>query len=168
MCRFDVICSQKNCFLSSSNKCNTKTKIAEIIGVHKSTISRELERNVPTRGRYAKEYRPEVAQRKTNNCHSGKRKHIRFTEDLKDQATQWLEAEKLSPELISGRWSVQGVDGVSHEAIYQWIWRGKHRKDPATKELYRHLKHGRRRRKRGNYHDSRGHLSDRVGIKERP
>ena len=147
---------------------HSQTKIAEIIGVHKSTISRELERNVPTRGRYANEYRPEAAQRKTNNRHSGKRKHIRFTEDLKDQATQWLETEKLSPELISGRWSVQGVDGVSHEAIYQWIWRGKAQKNPATKELYKHLKHGRRRRKRGNYHDSRGHLSDRVGIEQRP
>ena len=147
---------------------HSQTKIAEIIGVHKSTISRELKRNVPTRGRYANEYLPEAAQRKTTKRHCDKRKHIRFTEDLKQQASQWLCEEKLSPELISGRWSVQGIDGVSHEAIYQWIWRGKRRKDPATKELYRHLKHGRRRRKRGNYHDSRGHLSDRVGIKERP
>ena len=147
---------------------HSQTKIAEIIGVHKSTISRELERNVPTRGCYANEYRPEAAQRKTNKRHCDKRKHIRFTEDLKQQASHWLCEEKLSPELISGRWQVQGVDGVSHEAIYQWIWRGKKTADPATKELYRHLKHGRRRRKRGNYHDSRGHLSDRIGIEERP
>lgn len=147
---------------------HSQTKIAEIIGVHKSTISRELSRNVATRGRYANEYRPEVAQRKTNQRHCDKRKHIRFTEDLKQQATQWLCEQKLSPELISGRWDVQGVDGVSHEAIYQWIWRGKASKDPATAELYKHLKHGRRRRRRGNYNDSRGILTDRVGIKERP
>lgn len=147
---------------------HSQTKIAEIIGVHKSTISRELSRNVPTRGRYANEYRPEVAQRKTNNRHRDKHKHIRFTEDLKDQATHWLTTEKLSPELISGRWSVQGVDGVSHEAIYQWIWRGKTQKNPATKELYKHLKHGRRRRKRGNYNDSRGILKERTSIEQRP
>ena len=144
------------------------TKIAEIIGVHKSTLSREISRNVPTRGRYANQYRPESAQRKTNQRHRDKRKHHRFTEDLKEDARRWLQREKLSPELISGRWAVRGVDGVSHEAIYQWIWRGKRQKDPATKELYRHLKHGRRRRKRGNYKDARGILNGRVSIEDRP
>ena len=144
------------------------TKIAQIIGVHKSTISRELSRNVATRGRYANEYRPDAAQQKTNQRHRDKRKHIRFTEDLQQQAAEWLSEEKLSPELISGRWSVRGIDGVSHEAIYQWIWRGKARKDPATAELYKHLKHGRRKRKRGNYNDSRGILTGRVSIEQRP
>ena len=76
--------------------------------------------------------------------------------------------EKLSPELIRGRWSVQGMDGVSHETIYQWIWQGKARKDPDIADLYKHLKHGRRRRKRGNYNDSRGILTNRVGIEQRP
>lgn len=118
---------------------HSQTKIAEIIGVHKSTISRELTRNVPTRGRYANAYRPESAQRKTNQRHRDKRKHRRFTEDLKEDASRWLEEEKLSPELISGRWAVRGIDGVSHEAIYQWIWRGKRQNDPATKKLYTHL-----------------------------
>ena len=69
---------------------HSQTKIAEIIGVHKSTISRELSRNVPTRGRYANEYRPQAAQQKTNKRHREKRKYIRFTEDLKQQATRWL------------------------------------------------------------------------------
>lgn len=147
---------------------HTYTKIAEIIGVHKSTISRELSRNVATRGRYANKYRPEAAQRKTNKRHREKRKYIRFTEDLKQQASHWLREEKLSPELISARWNLQGMDGVSHEAIYQWIWRGKRKKDPATCDLYQHLKHGRRRRKRGNYNDSRGILCGRVGIEDRP
>jgi len=147
---------------------HSQTKIAEIIGVHKSTISRELSRNAPTRGCHANKYRPETAQRKTNQRHRNKRKHCRFTEDLTEDAIQWLEEEKLSPELISGRWAVRGIDGVSHEAIYQWIWRGKANKDPATAELYKHLRHGRRRRKRGNTNDSRGILSGRVGIEERP
>lgn len=44
----------------------SQTKIAQIIGVHKSTISRELSRNITTRGRYANEYRPQVAKRKTS------------------------------------------------------------------------------------------------------
>ncbi|MCH2448697.1 MAG: IS30 family transposase [Gracilimonas sp.] len=147
---------------------HNKTKIAEIIGVHKSTISRELSRNVAPRGRYANAYCPEAAQRKTNKRHDDKRNHIRFTQDLKEDAIRWLSEEKLSPELISGRWSVQGTRGVSAEAIYQWIWGGKRHKDPATKELYKHLKHGRPRRRRGNYNDSRGRLTERVGIEQRP
>ncbi|NBC26305.1 MAG: helix-turn-helix domain-containing protein [Bacteroidetes bacterium] len=44
---------------------HSQTKIAEIIGVHKSTIFRELSRNVSACGRYASKYRPEAAQRKT-------------------------------------------------------------------------------------------------------
>jgi len=58
--------------------------------------------------------------------------------------------EKLSPEFIRGRWSVQGMDAVSHEKIYQWIWQVKARKDLDIADLYKHLKHGRRLRKRGN------------------
>ena len=147
---------------------HSQTKIAKIIGVHKSTISRELSRNVSTRGRYANEYRPELAHQKTSHRHHNKRKHIRFTEDLKQDTTRWLCQEKLSPELISGRWQVRGIDGVSHETIYQWLWEGKHQKDPVIKKLYQHLKHGRRQRKRGNYNDSRGILTDRVSIEQRP
>jgi IS30 family transposase len=75
---------------------HSQTKIAEIIGVHKSTISRELSRNVATRGHNANEYRPKAAQRKTNNRHRDKRKHIRFTDDLKQQATQAEVTEKLN------------------------------------------------------------------------
>ena len=37
---------------------HSQTKIAEIIGVHKSTISRELTRNVSNRDRNANEYGP--------------------------------------------------------------------------------------------------------------
>ena len=146
----------------------SQIKIAQIIGVHKSTISRELSRNVATRGRYANEYRPEAAQQKTSKRHRDKRKYMRFTEELKQQATEWLRREKLSPERIRGRWSVQGMNGISHETIYQWIWQEKARKDPDIADLYKHLKHGRRRRKRGNDNDSRGILTNRVGIEQRP
>lgn len=41
-------------------------KIAEKVGVHKSTISRQLSRSVSTRDRYANEYHPKAALQKTN------------------------------------------------------------------------------------------------------
>jgi IS30 family transposase len=96
----------------------SQSKIAQIIGVHKSTISRELCRNIAKRGRGAKIYRPDLAQKKTKQRHHNKPKHIRFTTILKDQATYWLKEERLSPELSSARWRLRGVPGVSHETIF--------------------------------------------------
>ncbi|MDZ7692106.1 MAG: IS30 family transposase [Balneolaceae bacterium] len=100
--------------------------------------------------------------------HRDKPKHRRFTDALKAQARQWLTVEKLSPELISGRWGVMGIDGVSHETLYQWIWTAKRNKDPTDKDLYKHLKHGARKAKRGNRQDSRGRIKGRVSIEQRP
>ena len=54
--------------------------------------------------------------------------------------------EKLSPELISYHWSVQGIDEVS----YKWIWWEKAYKDSDISEIYKHLKHVRQQRKQGN------------------
>lgn len=41
-----------------------KTEIADIIGVHKCTISRELQRNIGRRGQHAGTYIPRLAQEK--------------------------------------------------------------------------------------------------------
>jgi len=60
------------------------------------------------------------------------------------------------PLLISGHWKVEGNDGVSHETLYQWIWNDKVQNDSYTKDFYKNLKHGCRRRKKDNYYDSRG------------
>lgn len=144
-----------------------QSQIAGNIGVHRSTISRELSRNVAKRGPTAKQYCPKRAHQKTMQRHHSKPKNRRFSEWLKMLARRWLTEEKLSPELISARWRLKGIDGVSHEAIYQWIWQAKRRDDP-DKNLYKQLKHGCRRRKRGNYQDSRGHLKNRTSIEDRP
>jgi IS30 family transposase len=61
-----------------------------------------------------------------------------------------------------------GIDGVSHETLYQWIWAAKLNKDPTDKDLYKHLTHGRRKRKRGNRQDNRCRIKDRVSITDRP
>lgn len=145
-----------------------QTQIAKNIGVHRSTICRELKRNVAKRGPTAKQYRPNLAHKKTMQRHHTKTKHRRFSEWLKILARRWLTQEKLSPELISARWQLKGIDGGSHEAIYQWIWQAKRRGGPKDKQLYKELKHGKRRRKRGNYQDSRGHLKNRTSFEDRP
>src|SRR5690606_2533576 len=62
------------------------------------------------------------------------------------------------------------IKGVSHETIYKWVWNEKHRhnNDDDDRLLYKELKHGKRRRKRGNYKDSRGTIKNRTPICERP
>ena len=147
---------------------HSKSEVARTIGVHRSTITRELKRNVPNDESADKDYCPETAQQLTNQRHRDKPKACRFTEDLKDQARQWLTEEKLSPELISGRWQVMGIDGVSHETIYQWIWAAKLSRNPIDKNLYKHLKHGQGKSRRGNRQDSRGRIKGRTCITDRP
>jgi transposase, IS30 family len=150
---------------------HSQAEIARVMGVHKSTICRELKRNVPQRGIGAKKYDASRAQLKTEERHSSKRKNIRFTPDLKAQAKEWILVRRFSPELISAQWEKDGVDGVSHETIYRFIWDCKHTNKKANKpykSLYKHLKHGGRKRKRGNYKDSRGLIPNRVSIEKRP
>ncbi|WP_028873090.1 helix-turn-helix domain-containing protein, partial [Psychroserpens burtonensis] len=58
----------------------TITQIAIIIGVNKSTVSRELKRNTPSRGSTAGSYIPEHAQQKAINRHCLKPKPIILTD----------------------------------------------------------------------------------------
>ena len=149
----------------------SRTEIALALGRHKSTIGRELTRNIPKRGIGAKLYQPERAQEKTQLRHQLKEKHVVFTQEMKDQIINWLTVEKLSPELMAVKGNLEYDRFVSHETIYTWIWEMKHSKRKEHRpyqKLYQQLKHGRRRRKRGNYHQNRGCMPDRVSIEKRP
>jgi IS30 family transposase len=149
----------------------SKSEIARVLGYHKSTIGRELKRNTPQRGKGAKEYKPQRAQLKAENRHKEKNKHITLTDEMRKQIVKQLAVEKLSPELITAVGRKDNPCFVSHETIYRWIWDMKHshkREDEPYQFLYKGLKHGRRRRKRGNYHDNRGCISNRVSIEKRP
>ena len=149
----------------------TQTQIAALLGVHKSTICRELRRNTPQRGLGAKVYLAKSAQVKTENRHCTKSKRVKFTPAMKDQMKEWMDIKRYSPELVAAQWIKDGKAGVSHECIYQFIWFCKHsnkRKNREFKNMYKFLKHGKRRRKRGNYKDSRGLIPNRVSIEKRP
>ncbi len=144
--------------------------IANIIKVSPSTVCRELKRNVAKRGRGALEYHAKNAQRRTNQRHTEKPKHIRFTDEMKVYARKKLKEDKLSPELIEVEGKRECGDFVSHETVYKWLWQtkaGNKREDRQDKQLYKHLAHGRRRRKRGNRRDSRGLIQNRVSIEHR-
>ncbi len=149
---------------------HTQTWIAKMIGVNKSTISRELNRNVPKRGPGAKEYSAQKAQKKTETRHKVKPKNLLFSAELKDDVVKKMTNEKLSPELISAQWKKENKSGVNHETIYKFIWQAKfsNRKEHREfKKTYQLLKHGKRRRKRGNYKDNRGLIPNRISIEKR-
>ena len=149
----------------------SQSEISILLGVHKSTISRELSRNVPKRGFGAKVYQADKAQLKTENRHTQKPKNSIFSLPLKLQMKAWMDIKKYSPELVSAQWQKDKIKGVSHECIYQFIWKCKHtnkKENKAFKEVYKFLKHGKRRRKRGNYKENRGSIPNRVSIENRP
>ena len=95
--------------------------IALAIGKDKSVVSRELKRNCDNRDR---KYKADLAQRKYENRQKNKPKHIRFTEEVKQYVEECL-AKDFSPEQIRGRAVVEGRECVSHERIYQYVWKDK-------------------------------------------
>ena len=134
----------------------TQTEIARIIGVHKSTISREIRRNKGKRG-----YRPNQAQRKSEK--RLKKRKARITRENWEQIERKL-CEEYSPEQVSN-WIRKDHDlKVSHEWIYQHIWQD--RKRGGT--LYQHLRRKKQYRNRGGKRDNRGIIPNRKSIEERP
>lgn len=136
----------------------TQTEIAVIVGVHKSTISREIKRNVGQRG-----YRPRQAQIK---CDERKQCKIGSKYVLSDwNLIERLLEQQWSPEQISLWLTQEGHLEISHETIYQHILL-----DQATGgELYKHLRERKKKRKRyGGGKDRRGKIPNQTSIDERP
>jgi len=136
---------------------HSQGEIANTVGVHKSTISREVRRNRGQRG-----YRPKQAHCKALARRSQKVK--RRIEPCTWQLVEEKLREDWSPEQVSG-WlrKRQGV-AISHEWIYQYILADKE----AGGDLHMHLRCQKPRRKRYGQYDRRGKLPNRVSIEERP
>ena len=137
------------------------SEIAKSLGVHKSVISRELSRNADERNG---QYKAKLAQQKYERRLLQKPKHRKLTPDLERNIITLLQ-EDYSPEQVSGFMKKNGQQTLSHESIYQIIWKDKAKKG----DLHTHLRRkGRRYRKRGSSKDTRGQLVGRVGIEQRP
>jgi transposase, IS30 family len=134
-------------------------QIAKDMGRHRSTISRELQRNKGQRG-----YRYNQAHEMAQQRHAEKPKAVKMTETIKQVVTSRLE-QKWSPEQIGGRLKQEGKKSVSHETIYRFILTDK----KAGGELHKHLRHqAKPYRKRYGKKDYRGIIPARVDIDERP
>lgn len=136
---------------------HSQTEIAAIVGVHKSTISRELRRNRGVKG-----YRPKQANQLALRRRLVKAKSRLTLED-------WCLVERLlrqdwSPEQISLWLAQEGQLAISHEWIYLYVLQDKQHGG----DLHRHLRCQKPRRKRYGAYDRRGQLPNRVSIDERP
>ncbi len=134
-----------------------QTETAYLVGVHKSTISRELRRNRGMKG-----YRPMQADQLALNRRQNKARS-RIPVSTWETVEILLE-EEWSPEQISG-WLLEEKDiRISHEWIYLYIYQDK----AEGGELYRHLRCQRQRRKRYGSYSTRGLIPGRISIDERP
>jgi len=130
--------------------------IAVSLGVHKSTISREIQRNTGKKG-----YRPKQANKKA--LERRKRAQTRIRE------SDWHLIERLikldwSPEQISLYLNEEQLRQVSHEWIYQYIYQDKR----MGGKLWEHLRCQKKRRKRYGSYEKRGQIPERVWIDARP
>lgn len=132
-------------------------QIAVFVGVHPSTIGRELSRNHGQRG-----YRPKQAhQLSQKRCRDKPRKQIRTETWALIESRLRIE---WSPEQITRWLQKTGHATVSHERIYQYILADK----KAGGDLFKHLRCKKQRKKRYGSNDRRGQIPDRQSIDSRP
>lgn len=147
------------CILNGSGKSTDNTAV--ILGVHRSTLYRELSRNKGQRGYRHQQAHEKALERK--KVVAGNK--LKMTTELLAIIDGKLRVQ-WSPEQISGWLKRCSVDkAVSHESIYKHIWADKQRSGDLYKEL-RH--HGKKYNKRGSGKAGRGYIPGRIDIDKRP
>lgn len=145
------------------------TRIAEAIGRHKSTVSRELRRNMCAASTPSAYYRASTAQAR----YERRRKACVRPRVLDDPGTFELVRSKFledqwSPEQIEGRLALElGSSPVSDSTIYRWIREGRFDGCVGGRKASRRLRHRGKRRK-GPGGDPRGRIRVSHEIGERP
>jgi len=125
--------------------------IALKISVHPSTICRELK---PFKG---KEYKPEEAHIQAKLKHIKKSKRKALNKQNEKYIRQKIK-EDWSPEQIAGRMKKDTSYTISHETIYQFIYKNKSNGGM----LYKHLRHRNKK-----YHNRLNKTQKRIKIKDR-
>lgn len=139
---------------------HTLEYIAKDIGVHKSTVSRELKRNSNSRGRYSPKNAVIYAKERKER-YSLKRK---FTPVIENRIRRYIEQEQWSPEQILGYCKSNGLEMVSIERIYQYIREDKQQNG----SLHTHMRHKLKHRRRPVGAITKVKIKDRVSIDQRP
>ena len=136
-------------------------EIAESIGVHPSTICREIRRNKDI---ITQEYSYDFAHTIATKRQRSKIKYTVFTSKIKTYIKTKLK-EDWSPEQIAGRMKMDTGLRICHETIYRYIYYNKSRGG----RLYTYLRHKNKKyHNRSNSYQRRGIIIDRTSIDKRP
>ncbi|MCS6824943.1 MAG: IS30 family transposase [Flavobacteriales bacterium] len=138
----------------------SKVEIAQELGVHRSTVYRELARNRLKRGGYSAQYALEWVKIRKERY-----KLPRKWDGCIEKLVSLRLAEKWSPEQISGYYRHKQVKMVSPETIYRYIYANKAKGG----EWYKHLRIASKPyRKRYGGKDHRGKIAGKISIEHRP
>jgi len=134
-------------------------QMAKDLDRHRSTIYREIKRHFRQNS-----YRPDYANDRALAKRSGTRCGFKIHPDDLFVIKNLLR-HKWSPEQISGALRETGFLSISHQTIYSYIWWEKKKGG----KLWKHLRQSRKkRRKKHNSLNTRGILTDKRHISERP
>jgi IS30 family transposase len=137
--------------------------IAKELGIHRSTIHREIKRNTHFNGT-KHYYTPSKAQEHANGRKRKPRKPSHLTNEDISEIKAFINKD-YSPDQIAHSVPLPSGATISHESIYKLIYRDK--KNGGT--LHLHLRHrSRKRRKRYRSKDRRGRLEGKRMIDTRP
>lgn len=145
---------------------DSQALIAARLGVHPSTIARELKRNRTKRKnsqlfeyQYAEAHSKALRKRRKASCRPSK---------MSNEATNIIKAKlflQWSPEQISGWLKKENIIKISHETIYKMIWKDKRKGG----DVYKNLRHHRKKyQKRGSSKTKNCCIPRRVDIDLRP
>ena len=148
---------------------HTPAEIARRLGRHRGTIGRELKRNPDLMGGY--HYQSAQQQTDARRSAASRRYKLDAPASVAAKAVRAGLEQRCSPEQIAGRLREDHPDDkaawISHEAIYQWVYR----KAADGQLLYQRLRRRHKRRRcriPGERKAKRGVIPGRVGIEQRP
>ena len=136
-----------------------KTVISKTLGISESTLYRELSRNSKKRS-YKAKYAQMLADERKKEGHY----KTNFSTSMKKLLKEKIKLE-WSPEQIVGWCKLEQIEMVSHESIYQYIWKDKQ----SGGTLYTFLRTGQKKyKKRYGSKCTRGQIPNKVSIEKRP
>lgn len=131
------------------------------LGIHKSTICRELKRNARQWGNYD----PAIAQQIANDRKERFSLNRKFSLGMEKIIRDKLQSQQWSPEQIKGYCQQNNIPMVSHQRIYQFIYQDKYNGGG----LYKNLRTAQKKRRKKYGGEKPNHtLKNRISIDLRP
>jgi IS30 family transposase len=143
---------------------DTQAEVAKELGCHPSTIRRELKRNQADGTYLPAQAQAQAEQRRRASKPPWKLERPELAAFVQEGLRQYW-----SPQEIAGRWRKKHPRSrrqwVSHQCLYDWIWRQQAQGQSWQRYLRRAYK---QRRRRQGSPETRGQIAGRVGIEQRP